>query len=257
MSKHLSTAAAVLLAGTMLSAGAANAAVAVFQNNLAGFNAAAGNPAVAIDFESVPADITGNIIAGVTFSSPDGNALKVVAAASTFTNPLGFGIPDGSPFKLPATSGVNVLSPGGIELVPGSNIKQKDSLQLDFANGLGAFGMDVLFQSLDCCSFANYTVYDGVLNVLASGSLNTIANPGNAGGSWFLGFVSDFTDIRRIVITDLDDNAENPDSNLGYDTFRFGAGGSGAPEPASWALMIAGFGLAGAALRRTHRRVAA
>ena len=33
------------------------------------------------------------------------------------------------------------------------------------------------------------------------------------------------------------------------------AGGAGVPEPASWALMIAGFGLAGAALRR--RRSAA
>ena len=30
-------------------------------------------------------------------------------------------------------------------------------------------------------------------------------------------------------------------------------GPSGAPEPTSWALMIAGFGLAGAALRRSHR----
>jgi hypothetical protein len=36
-----------------------------------------------------------------------------------------------------------------------------------------------------------------------------------------------------------------------------GGAGPGVPEPASWALMIGGFGLAGAALRRRRSLVAA
>jgi hypothetical protein len=36
-----------------------------------------------------------------------------------------------------------------------------------------------------------------------------------------------------------------------------GVGAGGVPEPASWALMIGGFGLAGAALRRRKALVAA
>ena len=40
-------------------------------------------------------------------------------------------------------------------------------------------------------------------------------------------------------------------------SFTFGAGNGGVPEPATWAMMIAGFGLAGAAMRRRERSAAA
>lgn len=46
-------------------------------------------------------------------------------------------------------------------------------------------------------------------------------------------------------------------ATVGFDDLEFGAltpiSGGGVPEPASWALMIAGFGLAGAALRNRRR----
>ena len=46
---------------------------------------------------------------------------------------------------------------------------------------------------------------------------------------------SSSANISRVVITDSDDNNEFPDSNLGYDTFRFGkTDSSGTPEPATW-----------------------
>jgi hypothetical protein len=40
---------------------------------------------------------------------------------------------------------------------------------------------------------------------------------------------------------------------VGFDNFEFGELAAAVPEPASWAMMIAGFGLAGAAARRRDR----
>ena len=45
--------------------------------------------------------------------------------------------------------------------------------------------------------------------------------------------------------------------NIGGATIDDGASGSGVPEPTAWALMVVGFGLVGAALRRHEARVAA
>ncbi|WP_217352574.1 PEPxxWA-CTERM sorting domain-containing protein [Sphingomonas sp. ID1715] len=232
----------------VVAAAPASAVVTVYQGDLAGFNAAAGNPAISIDFESLSGDIAGQTIAGVTLSNPDGNTLEVVNAADTFSPP-GYGGPAN---VLPATSGVKVLSPGGTNLIQGPDIRQRDSLTLVFSAPLSAFGMDILFQSLDCCSFTNFQVFDGSNNAIAGGSVNAVG--GGAGGAFFLGFTSGSANIARIVITEFDENDANPDSNIGYDTFRFGAINA-VPEPASWALMVAGFGLAGAATRR--RRVLA
>lgn len=60
--------------------------------------------------------------------------------------------------------------------------------------------------------------------------------------------LSEFASLTRLVVT--------PDDfgGLLYDNFRFSAAG-GVPEPASWAMMIAGFATAGVAARR--RRPAA
>lgn len=45
-------------------------------------------------------------------------------------------------------------------------------------------------------------------------------------------------------------------AHLGIDDIRAVAGGAAVPEPSTWALMIAGFGLAGAGLRRCRAVVA-
>ena len=49
----------------------------------------------------------------------------------------------------------------------------------------------------------------------------------------------------------------NDNGGIEVDHLQFGALGSSVPEPATWALMIAGMGLAGMALRRRAPRVAA
>src|SRR5438034_929010 len=126
--------AAVMLTATALCAlGAHPAAAAVtpFFGNLAGFNAAAANPPVVMNFDALPAwaNLTGVtfpwlggpfIGSNVHFSTP-GAPLIVTNAASTFST-AGF-LPPAVPawHRLFATSGAHVLSPGGPALVPGPN----------------------------------------------------------------------------------------------------------------------------------------
>jgi hypothetical protein len=225
----------------------------LFQDNLAGFNVAAGSPAIAIDFDSIAAgtNIAGNTIAGVTFTNPSGNTLDVVTAASTFT-PGGFsGAPNPLANVLSATSGANVLSPGGASLVPGPDVRQRDGLRLDFAIGQKAVGIDVLLQSDDCCSFMSFQVFDTASNSLSSGTVaGAGGGGGQPGGTHFMGFFSnDATLIGRIVFIDGDDNNQFPDANFGYDTLRLSnlppTNGS-VPAPGVLALLGLGlFGLAG------------
>jgi hypothetical protein len=248
----------LLVAVVALTVPEASAAVVYFGGNLAGFNLAAGSPGVAIDFDAIApgTNIAGSTIAGVTFSNPDGNPLSVVAAASTFSGP-GFAPPGDADNVLPATSGLNVLSPGGPELVAGPALGQRDSLTLAFASPVSAFGLDVLFQSLDGASFFGYAIYDTNSVLLASNGFIPVpalpngsdpTSPSSAGGAYFVGFVSDSANIGTIVFSEFDDNEGNPDSNVGYDTFRFAA--APVPEPGVSLLLGAGLTAIVAAFRR-------
>ena len=59
-----------------------------------------------------------------------------------------------------------------------------------------------------------------------------------------------FNGITRIEITTTD-----VPGGLGYDDFTFTVGAVGAvPEPASWTMMIAGFGMVGGAMRRRSQK---
>jgi hypothetical protein len=219
-------------------AASANATVIVFQADLAGFDAAAGSPPIAIDFDAITpgTDIAGAAIAGATFTSPDGNTLEVVLASATFT-PSGFtGVVDASTNVLIATSGLNVLSPGGAALVPGSALAQEDSLQIVFASPQSAVGLDVLFQSFDVAPAVTFTAYGPGGGAVASGSFVGSGGAGSPGAAIFLGFVSDSpsTHISRILITETDGNASNPDCNIGFDSVRLFV-----PEPEAGLLLMA------------------
>ena len=232
--------AAILLA----TIGAASAAVTPYQNDLAGFNGAAGSPGVAIDFDSLAGNIAGSTISGVTFTSPTGNTLDVVAGASTFT-PAGFaGVIDADTNRLFPTSGPNVLSPGGLSLDPGPAITQADDLLLDFATPLSAFGVDILLQSFDVVPLVQFEVFGGpFFDLVAFGSLTGVGGGGGGapGGSVFLGFVSDAasTDIRRIRFFDFDGDAQFPDANLGYDSIRI-VEAAAVPEASPLAILCVG-----------------
>ena len=62
--------------------------------------------------------------------------------------------------------------------------------------------------------------------------------------------------LRLEYFEDFDDGSVNPDGrwDSGSITFTYEAvAGPGVPEPATWAMMIGGFGMAGAAMRRRRK----
>ena len=105
-------------------------------------------------------------------------------------------------------------------------------LMIDFASPITAFGGNFSSGSVGQVYFE----VDGI-NLL-----------GTATGDGFIGFTSD-TAFSRVVIK------SRPGSGfqVTMDNLTYSSAAPGVPEPASWAMMIAGFGLAGAALRARPR----
>lgn len=212
------------LTAALVRAGGAGAAVTAFPMDLAGFEAAASSPPpVVVDFESIApgTDIGGQTVNGIQFvavSAP----LIVVRGADTVT-PAGFsGTPDPDSNKLPATSGENVLSPGGAVLGPGPDpAVEGDSLTLVFSVPVSAVGFDHLSQSADGFGFTSVTVKDAADAVLFAGPIPVSGGGGGApGGADFWGVVSDQADILRVELVEGDANASFPDANIGLDTIR-------------------------------------
>ncbi len=229
------TAIAVLLGA----AGNAQAGYIAYQGatGYANFVSRAGSLPTVINFESTTGDIANRTIAGVTFSSPSGNSLDVLAGAATYTLPDDFaqgGFTNNltpQAYKLLPTSGTNVLSPGGALLGPGPGLAQEDALRFRFAQPQRAFGFDMLYQSLDANTRATYEAYDDLGRLAFYGPLvacqgcgnNPAALNGAPGGSNFFGLVAIDTarPIQEVIVRDNDPDRINPDANLGYDTFRF------------------------------------
>nr|WP_310522913.1 PEPxxWA-CTERM sorting domain-containing protein [Polymorphobacter sp.] len=123
------------------------------------------------------------------------------------------------------------------------------AVTLDYAAG---FSTGVAF-NYSSNSNASITVYDGLGgtgNVLATLSLVNNFVPGCGYCAWAPIGVG-FSGIAKSI--DFAGGA----NFVGYDNITLGSitAGGGVPEPASWALLIAGFGLTGAAMRR-RRNVA-
>jgi hypothetical protein len=215
------------------------ASVSVYSKDLAGFNTAAGTPPIAINFDNIATgtNINNTAIAGVTFQGP-GAPLIVVKASDTYTNFWG----NPPQCKLVATSGENVLSPGGVVLGPGfDNDIENDDLTLLFTVPVSAFGFDHLSQSADGASYTGIAVYDPNNALLYSGTVPISALSGSAGGPDFWGIVSNTANIAKIVIDEYDNNATYPDCNIGFDTFRF----QSQAVPIPGAVWLLGSGLLG------------
>jgi hypothetical protein len=236
-----------LLSSVFLSTAALSAAVIV-TNQAADFS---GRP-VRQSFDSIldGSDISGQTIDGIHFIAPFA-PLHVVTASSTFT-PGGFaGTTNTALNTLPATSGLNVLSPGGPVLAPGSNPGvEADWMTLEFQAPVTFFGFDLLHQSADSASYAFIRVLDSNSNVLYSGKVGTLdlGGAGAPGGAEFWGIsATGGTAISRVEIQELDDDARFPDSNIGVDSLRYG---SEAPEPGTVAMLGVGLALMAVGTKR-------
>jgi hypothetical protein len=131
---------------------------------------------------------------------------------------------------------------------PGSNgttvYNDGTSLSMNVAPGtIFAFGQ---FHPVNAFGFYiepdPFSVFDITLT-LSDGSTLTQSVDGN-GGAQFFGYTGG--GVTSLTISSAAD--------FGFGEF---SEGSVVPEPATWALMIGGFGLAGVALRRRHMAVAA
>ena len=232
------------------------ASLTEFPQDLNGFTAAAKSSAVAVSFDDVATgtNIGGQTIGGATFTAV-GSPLMVVAADSTVTSGAYQG-PFDSTNKLVATSGANVVSPGGNTLPPGPDANtENDDIQISFAQPVGYFAFDHLSQEDDGTAYTRVGFYDQNGNVLLERSLAiALLSAGEdgavPGGVDFFGVVSDSNNIAKVIVNERDDNANAPDNNIGYDSLRFGQiSGSEPPPPQSIPLppALAAFPLAAVA----------
>jgi hypothetical protein len=120
------------------------------------------------------------------------------------------------------------------------------SFQFDFG---GAYNADGLLANVDNNDFYSFAFFDGANQV---GQLNI--GPGEGvvgfGVETFNRFFASFR-VTSVVVT-----ASGGDSLYGIGEVQFtgGAINAAVPEPSTWAMMIGGFALAGAAARRRTAR---
>lgn len=173
------------------------------------------------NFDSIAAGTTLGTLNGVTYSSASGTPI-VTDTFLTSTNPNGLGL-----------SGINFFL-------------TTDTATFTFATAITAFAIDINTYATAPSSYQA---------LLSNGDTsNSIFEtfPG-AGTGQFLGFVSDnpFTSVTV---------SSTGGFSYTLDTLIYGAKGdvTGAvPEPATWAMMILGFGVVGLAMRRRRMNVPA
>lgn len=217
---------ALLLMFALLSVPSARASpsITVFYDDLTGFNENAISPPIVISFDNIAAgtNITGTTIAGVTFEQEPGiSSAPLIVVRANDTHPLpGYTTPPAPTNRLFATSGANVLSPGGVDLAPGPNATfERDNMVLNFTSPVYAVGFDVLFEAMDSASFVLVKALNETGATLYSQYLPTDGN-GTWGGSAFVGFFSTASNIKKIIIDDQDNNNAYMDNNIGLDTIR-------------------------------------
>lgn len=164
-----------------------------------------------------------------------------------------------------------VTSSGGVVVGPGPLV--------DSVDGGGPNGHSY-FNGCGSCGFT-FTFDAGVLGALPTSvgivwtdgdvptrhfsafdqNNNLIGTINDSTGLWFSsGGDADVENYRFFGATNAGGISKifisNDSGGIEVDHLQYGLNGPGVPEPASWALMIGGFGLAGAALRRRRPLVA-
>lgn len=237
---------AAVLAAAVLFTGlsAAPALAAISQVNSA---AALGPVTTAITFDT-PASSSLAAIAlnyGVTITSADPTASPFITGPGYFS-----GIGPLSSNALGNTRNGLISDVSHAPDYSGSTLRAFD---IRFAGGAAAFGLTVQGwgHPLVTHSFSLYDSADALLGTYLFSSTGLSA--GDTSPNGFAGFVSSGRAIARVRVTPDPVNLDF----VAFDNLTFVAAPSGAPEPAAWAAMIVGFGIAGATLRGSRSRSAA
>jgi hypothetical protein len=193
-----------------------------------------GNPGTA------PIVTFGGYFLGQSLSAtPGSDCPGAAASACVVGNPTGpLSLDALAPATFIADDGANPTSP----VLSGSPVFN-GPISVLFSVDQLAVGFDGGF--FNAVGSTGITAFDRAGNILG-----TIANTTN--GIEFLGIAT--TDgIARIAGVSLDLVGAEP-AGFGIDNLRFGTPGQvtlpGVPEPATWAMMIGGFGMVGGAMRR-------
>jgi hypothetical protein len=128
-------------------------------------------------------------------------------------------------------------------------------------NGFYAYTLNFSLEGFlaDTASFTGrFAADNSVSQIILNG--NVLAASGGGFGSWKdfsanSGFVSGLNSLQ-FVVKNVHQSAGNP-TGLRVEFTGSDVTAAAVPEPASWAMMIGGFGLVGAAMRRRERSVAA
>jgi PEP-CTERM motif len=193
---------------------------------LAGLLAASATPSLAatvIDFDNLGNGVqVTNQYAGVTFSSQAGS--RVLTSAQNISN--------------------NSLPNFICSAKNNSSINCVDDVYVDFASAVNGLSFLVIGDN-NVGDVGDVRVF-GISGLL--GTVNILTD-GNFATSHLLD-LSSFLDITRIEIANITDGG-----GLAYDDFTFAAAAA-VPEASTWAMMLFGFGLVGAAARRRQRTCA-
>ena len=119
------------------------------------------------------------------------------------------------------------------------------SATFNFTSAVNAFGFFVSGLQTNLVGQQTVTFSDGSQQVI---NFPSAVQGGNGGGGAFIGF----TDFGKSILS-VTVNVSN--DIVAIDDLRFGNIGAPVPEPATWAMMIAGLGAVGYAMRR-RRNVA-
>jgi hypothetical protein len=172
---------------------------------------------------------------------------------------------DGTPVVGTAAlaGGYGLGANGSIQVQPilGSN-SFANAISITFDTAVASFGGDFNYAPIDGLS-AWISAYDENDALIASFDLpidGAIATPGGFDSFAFRGIATEPGDalIKRFLFGGSYIALATyiaPDSGTGGSQGP-GSGAGAVPEPASWAMLVTGFGLAGAALRRRERGVA-
>lgn len=119
------------------------------------------------------------------------------------------------------------------------------------------YGFDLAGYSHADYILPGLSIYDGDTLLFSQANV-LVQGDGEGPQHTTFSFVTPYTGSNLRVLLDLTGLGGNSD-NIGVDNVRFGQGLAATPavpEPATWAMMIAGFGLVGGAMRRRSTKVA-